>query len=64
VFLGKPGCFIAGADIVMLQKCKSTQEACNLSKGAKHYATAFPSSTLLNLCLFDSSSLPRHADGN
>jgi len=29
---GKPGCFIAGADIVMLQKCKDMEEACKLSK--------------------------------
>nr|CAG4642318.1 EOG090X01G2 [Evadne anonyx] len=32
---GKPGCFIAGADIVMLQKCKSTEEACQLSKACQ-----------------------------
>lgn len=31
--LGKPGCFIAGADISMLQKCKTKEEASELSKG-------------------------------
>lgn len=31
--LGKPGCFIAGADISMLQKCQSAEEASKLSKG-------------------------------
>lgn len=28
---GKPGCFIAGADITMLENCKTPQEATNLS---------------------------------
>jgi len=30
---GKPDCFIAGADITMLEKCKSAAEAEELSKG-------------------------------
>lgn len=29
---GKPGCFIAGADITMLEKCKSKEEFVTLSK--------------------------------
>ena len=32
---GKPGCFIAGADISMLQKCKTAEEASQLSKSMK-----------------------------
>lgn len=29
---GKPGCFIAGADITMLQACKTKEEVVSLSK--------------------------------
>lgn len=29
---GKPGCFIAGADIKMLEKCKTEAEATKISK--------------------------------
>lgn len=29
---GKPGCFIAGADITMLEKCKTKEEFVTLSK--------------------------------
>ncbi|KAI9560509.1 hypothetical protein GHT06_011442 [Daphnia sinensis] len=32
---GKPGCFIAGADISMLQKCKTAEEASKLSKACQ-----------------------------
>lgn len=28
---GKPGCFVAGADISMIEKCKSAAEATKLS---------------------------------
>ena len=31
---GKPGCFIAGADIKMLEKCSTAEEATALSKGS------------------------------
>lgn len=29
---GKPGCFIAGADISMIESCKTKEEVVNLSK--------------------------------
>ena len=32
---GKPGCFIAGADINMLASCKTAEEATSLSKGCQ-----------------------------
>lgn len=32
---GKPGCFIAGADITMLENCKTPQEATDLSHNAQ-----------------------------
>jgi len=32
---GKPGCFIAGADIKMLEQCKTAEEATELSKGCQ-----------------------------
>jgi len=32
---GKPGCFIAGADITMLANCKTAEEATELSKGCQ-----------------------------
>nr|CAG4649110.1 EOG090X01G2 [Scapholeberis mucronata] len=32
---GKPGCFIAGADISMLEKCKTAEEASKLSKACQ-----------------------------
>ncbi|KAF5288626.1 hypothetical protein FQR65_LT11997 [Abscondita terminalis] len=32
---GKPGCFIAGADIPMLSRCKTADEATELSKGGQ-----------------------------
>ena len=32
---GKPGCFIAGADINMLANCKTAEEATALSKGCQ-----------------------------
>lgn len=32
---GKPGCFIAGADISMLEKCKTAQEATKISHDAQ-----------------------------
>lgn len=34
---GKPGCFIAGADIKMLESCKSAEEATELSKGCQDF---------------------------
>lgn len=33
---GKPGCFIAGADISMLENCKTKEETVSLSKRGKH----------------------------
>ena len=32
---GKPGCFVAGADIGMLESCKTMEEARDVSKGAQ-----------------------------
>lgn len=32
---GKPGCFIAGADIGMLEACKTAEEATKISHGAQ-----------------------------
>lgn len=32
---GKPGCFVAGADINMLQQCATAEEATNISQGAQ-----------------------------
>lgn len=32
---GKPGCFIAGADIPMLEACKTKKEVCELSKAGQ-----------------------------
>ncbi|CAB3383376.1 Hypothetical predicted protein [Cloeon dipterum] len=32
---GKPGCFIAGADIKMLEKCKTVEEATTISKNGQ-----------------------------
>lgn len=32
---GKPGCFIAGADIAMLERCETAEEATNISHGAQ-----------------------------
>nr|CAG4647683.1 EOG090X01G2 [Moina brachiata] len=37
VMSGKPSCFIAGADITMLQKCKTAEEASSLSKGCQDF---------------------------
>lgn len=34
---GKPGCFIAGADIKMIERCKSKDEAVALSKGGQDF---------------------------
>ena len=34
---GKPGCFIAGADIKMIENCKSEAEATALSKGGQDF---------------------------
>ena len=31
----KPGCFIAGADIPMLEACKTKEEVCELSKAGQ-----------------------------
>ncbi|XP_068203193.1 trifunctional enzyme subunit alpha, mitochondrial [Palaemon carinicauda] len=35
IISGKPGCFIAGADISMLEKCKTAEEAASLAKGGQ-----------------------------
>jgi Enoyl-CoA hydratase/isomerase len=32
---GKPGCFIAGADIKMLSKCKTVEDGTNVSKNGQ-----------------------------
>ena len=34
---GKLGCFIAGADINMIEKCKTAEEAQTLSKGCQDF---------------------------
>lgn len=41
---GKPNCFIAGADIGMLEKCKSMQDATNVSKTGQQILGAIESS--------------------
>lgn len=33
---GKPGCFIAGADIGMIEKCKTKDEVVTLSKNGMY----------------------------
>lgn len=33
---GKPGCFIAGADITMLSKCQTAAEAMQISRDAQN----------------------------
>lgn len=35
IISGKPGCFIAGADISMIESCKSKEEVVSLSKSGK-----------------------------
>lgn len=35
IISAKPGCFVAGADISMLEKCKNAQEATTISHGAQ-----------------------------
>lgn len=35
IISGKPGCFIAGADITMLERCKTAEEAAALAKGGQ-----------------------------
>lgn len=62
--LGKPGCFIAGADIVMLQKCKSSEEASQLSKGMKHCGIGISSNIQLRWCLLTCTSLPGLVNGS
>lgn len=42
---GKPGCFIAGADIKMLEGCQTAQEATALSKGCQDLLFEVESST-------------------
>uniref|UniRef100_A0A034VFS2 enoyl-CoA hydratase n=1 Tax=Bactrocera dorsalis TaxID=27457 RepID=A0A034VFS2_BACDO len=37
VISGKPGCFIAGADISMLEKCRTLEEASNISKEGQDF---------------------------
>lgn len=34
---GKPGCFIAGADISMFETCKTKEEITALSKSGKYF---------------------------
>jgi len=41
---GKPGCFIAGADIKMLEKCKTAEEATALSKNGQEMFTQMENS--------------------
>lgn len=33
---GKPGCFIAGADITMIENCKTKEEVISLSKAGMY----------------------------
>lgn len=35
IISGKPDCFIAGADITMLEKCKTKEEVLNIAKTGK-----------------------------
>lgn len=35
IISGKPGCFIAGADISMIENCKTKEEVVSLSKRGK-----------------------------
>lgn len=42
---GKPGCFIAGADINMLEKCKTAEEAKKISKDGQQILGAIESSS-------------------
>ncbi|CAD6996947.1 unnamed protein product [Ceratitis capitata] len=37
VISGKPGCFIAGADISMLEKCATAEEATNISREGQEF---------------------------
>lgn len=41
---GKPGCFIAGADIGMLEKCKSADEAKHVSRSGQQVLAAIENS--------------------
>ena len=61
--LGKPGCFIAGADIVMLQKCKDMEEACKLSKGINYCGATVPSNSTHLVLNFFCNRLPGYANG-
>lgn len=36
IISGKPGCFIAGADITMLEACRTKEEVVSLSKRGMH----------------------------
>jgi len=45
VISGKLGCFIAGADINMIEKCKSAEEAQILSKGCQDFLSRVESSS-------------------
>lgn len=38
---GKPGCFIAGADISMIEACKTKEEVVTLSKNGDLYLYIF-----------------------
>lgn len=40
IISGKPGCFIAGADITMLEACKTKEEVVSLSKRGKQKYTS------------------------
>lgn len=37
IISGKPGCFIAGADISMLEKCQSVEEVTKISRDGMLY---------------------------
>jgi len=45
VISGKLGCFIAGADINMIEKCKTAEEAQTLSKGCQDFLSRVESSS-------------------
>lgn len=44
IISGKPGCFIAGADITMLEKCKTYEDAAQISKSGQQILGAIESS--------------------
>lgn len=52
---GKPGCFIAGADISMIEACKTKEEVVTLSKNGDLYLYIFYK--LFNMYVLEISKL-------